>query len=285
MSSMNMHLFRDKFKSHFRHRDQFQISDCELRIANLNPKSEIRNPKSEIQIVRWCWLFSCWILICLTASCQRSTGGAAPATETASRSEGAVSASPSPDLTERPRIVALGDSLTAGYGLDISQSYPALLQKRLDEKGYRYEVINAGISGDTSAGGLSRLEWALQGNVRFLILELGANDGLRGLPVAEMKKNLAQIIEQAQSKNVTVILAGMEAPPNYGEDYTRQFRQAFRDLARHYNVKLIPFFLQGVAGLASLNQADGIHPNLEGTRIVMENVWRVLEPLLEQPGG
>jgi acyl-CoA thioesterase-1 len=258
MSLMNMPLLREKFKSHFRHHDQ---------------------------TARWCWLLGCLILICLTTSCQRSTGGAASVAESLSRGEGDVSASPSLDLTGRPRIVALGNSLTAGYGLEISHSYPALLQKRLDEKGYRYEVVNAGISGDTSAGGLARLEWVLQGNVRFLILELGANDGLRGLPVVEMKKNLAQIIEHAQKKNVTVILAGMEAPPNYGENYTREFRQAFRDLARQYNVKLIPFFLQGVAGLASLNQADGIHPNVEGTRMVMENVWRVLEPLLEQPGG
>jgi acyl-CoA thioesterase-1 len=200
-----------------------------------------------------------------------------------SSTDGNAAASPvaPANETELPQIVAFGDSLTAGYGLASSQSYPSLLQQRLDEQGYRYRVVNAGISGDTSAGGVRRLDWALQGNVKFLILELGANDGLRGQPVAETKKNLAQIIERAQSRGVKVILAGMEAPPNYGADYTREFRQAFRDLAEQYNVPLIPFFLEGVGGVSRLNQGDGIHPNTEGTKLVVDNVWRVLEPLLK----
>ncbi len=178
---------------------------------------------------------------------------------------------------ELPVIVAFGDSLTAGFGLPEEQKFPTLLQRKLDEKGLRYQVINAGISGDTSAGGVRRIDWSLQGNVKFLILELGANDALRGQPVAETKENLAQIIERAQARGVTVVLAGMEAPPNMGEAYTRAFRQAYRELADKYNVAFIPFVLEGVGGLADFNQPDGIHPNAEGEKIMTENVWRVLE--------
>jgi acyl-CoA thioesterase-1 len=179
------------------------------------------------------------------------------------------------------RIVILGDSLTAGLGLDPKQSFPSLLQERLDREGYDYEVVNAGVSGDTSAGGLRRLDWALDGNVRVLIVELGANDGLRGLPVDGMKKNLGEIITRAQQRGVTVILAGMEAPPNYGEQYTADFRKAYHDLAKQHNVALIPFLLDGVAGLRDLNQGDGIHPNREGARIIEGTLWRALEPALE----
>jgi acyl-CoA thioesterase-1 len=178
---------------------------------------------------------------------------------------------------ELPVIVAFGDSLTAGFGLREEQSFSALLQRKLDEKGFRYRVINAGVSGDTSAGGVRRIDWSLQGDVKFLILELGANDALRGQPVAETKKNLAQIIERAQARGVTVILAGMEAPPNMGEAYTRAFRQVYRDLADKYKVAFIPFVLEGVGGLGDLNQPDGLHPNAEGEKIMTENVWRVLE--------
>jgi acyl-CoA thioesterase-1 len=179
--------------------------------------------------------------------------------------------------------VVLGDSLTAGYGLDKAQSFPALLQQHLDEAGYRYEVVNAGVSGDTSAGGLRRLDWALDGNVRVLVLELGANDGLRGLPVEEMKRNLGEIITRAKSRGIVVILAGMEAPPNYGPAYTAAFRQAFRDLATEHGIPLIPFLLDGVAGDRALNIADGMHPNPEGARILERTVWRALEPVLDRP--
>lgn len=182
---------------------------------------------------------------------------------------------------ELPAIVAFGDSLTAGFGLSDEQSFTTLLQRKLDEAGYRYRVVNAGVSGDTSAGGARRIDWPLQsGNVKFLILELGGNDGLRGLPVAEMKKNLEQIIQRAQSAGVTVLLAGMEAPPNFGADYTRDFRQAFRDLAKQYKTPFIPFVLEGVGGNPKFNQADGIHPNAAGEKIMTETVWRTLEPLL-----
>ncbi|HEX5475996.1 MAG TPA: arylesterase [Vicinamibacterales bacterium] len=180
----------------------------------------------------------------------------------------------------RPRIVILGDSLSAGYGLLATQSYPALLQQKLDQNGADWDVVNAGISGDTSAAGLDRLDWALQGNVRILILELGANDGLRGLPVDQMQRNLGQIIARAQQRGIAVLLAGMEAPPNYGPQYTASFRKVYRDLAAQYHVPLIPFLLDRVAGISSLNQSDGIHPNPQGARIVADTVWTSLEPLL-----
>jgi acyl-CoA thioesterase-1 len=183
---------------------------------------------------------------------------------------------------ERPKIVVLGDSLTAGLGLLESQSYPHLLQQKIDRDGFHYEVVNAGVSGDTSAGGLRRLDWALQEDVRVLILALGANDGLRGLSVVEMKHNLGEIIERARGKNVVVILAGMEAPPNYGAEYAASFRQAYRDLALQYRVLFVPFLLDKVAGQAALNQGDGIHPNPEGAAIVADTVWNVLKPLLDQ---
>jgi len=183
----------------------------------------------------------------------------------------------------RPRIVFLGDSLTAGLGLVKEQAVPALIQAHLDREGYQYEVVNAGVSGDTSAGGLSRLDWSLDGNVYALVIELGANDGLRGLPVANMKQNLADIITRAKDRGITVVLTGMEAPPNYGNAYTSEFRQAYRDLAKQYDVIFMPFYLDGVAGDARLNQGDGIHPNPEGSRIVERNVWRVLEPILHKP--
>ena len=145
-------------------------------------------------------------------------------------------------------------------------------------------MVNSGVSGDTSAGGLRRLDWALEGDVRILIVALGANDGLRGLSIAEMKQNLTTIIERAREKNVVVILAGMEAPPNYGAEYVQSFRTAFRDVAGKERVLLIPFLLDKVAGQPSLNQADGIHPNVEGTRIVADTVWPVLRSVLDQMG-
>ena len=182
-----------------------------------------------------------------------------------------------------PRVVFLGDSLTAGLGLDAANSFPSLVQVRLNERGYRYEVINAGVSGDTSAGGLRRLAWSLDGDVRVVVVALGANDGLRGLPVDQLRANLTAIIEGARARGVTVILAGMEAPPNYGAEYADRFRAVYADLAREHTLRFIPFLLDGVAGIASLNQADGIHPNAQGARRVADLVWDALEPALERP--
>ncbi len=195
----------------------------------------------------------------------------------------AASADPTAPVV-RPRIVALGDSLTVGLGLFETESYPSLLQKKLDEEGYPFEMVNAGVSGDTSAGGLRRLDWALEGDVRILIVALGGNDGLRGLSIDDMKQNLTTIIERAREKNVVVILAGMEAPPNYGPEYVQSFRMAFREVASKQRVLLIPFLLDKVAGQGSLNQPDGIHPNAEGARIIAETVWPVVRSVLDQMG-
>jgi acyl-CoA thioesterase-1 len=217
-------------------------------------------------------------LILLVAACggPRKEIGSQPAQATA------ADAPSSRTDDARPKILFIGDSLTAGLGLVEMQSYPGLLQKRIDENGYNFEVVNAGVSGDTSAGGLRRLDWALQEDVRIAVVALGSNDGLRGLSVSEMKRNLAQIIETARAKHVVVILAGMEAPPNYGAEYASSFRQAFRELAREYRVPFVPFLLDNVAGQAALNQGDGIHPNARGAVIVADTVWNVLKPLLDQ---
>lgn len=182
-----------------------------------------------------------------------------------------------------PRIVALGDSLTAGYGIGKDEAYPALLQRRLDAAGYRYEIVNAGVSGDTSAGGLNRLDWSLDGNVRVLIIALGANDGLRGLPVEQMKRNLSTIIEEAQRRDIKVLLTGMEALTNMGPQYRRAFHDAFPDLATRYHVELMPFLLEGVAGRAELNQPDGVHPTSAGAKVIADHMWPVLEPMLKKP--
>jgi len=190
-----------------------------------------------------------------------------------------------PQAPKAPRIVFLGDSLTAGLGLAADRSFPSLIEKKLKEKGLDYDVINAGVSGDTSAGGVRRLDWSMEGDVRVLIVALGANDGLRGLPATEMKKNLAAVLDRARGRKVPVILAGMEAPPNYGPEYTRAFRNVYSELAAEYKVRFIPFLLQGVAGDASLNQADGIHPNVRGAEIVADLVWAELEPALRRPNN
>jgi acyl-CoA thioesterase I len=223
-----------------------------------------------------------WLAACLlAAACNRNAAPANSATAASAAPPPAAPAAP-PEDSGLPKIVALGDSLTAGYGLVETQAFPALLQKKLEAEGYKWEVVNAGISGDTSAAGLQRINWALgQHDVRILILELGANDGLRGLPVSEMKKNLEGIIQAAKAKGVAVLLVGMEAPPNFGPEYTVSFRQAFRDVAREQKVALVPFLLDKVAGSAALNQGDGIHPNVDGTAIVAETVWQALRPLVD----
>jgi acyl-CoA thioesterase I len=172
--------------------------------------------------------------------------------------------------------------LTAGLGLPPEQSYPALIQRRLDQEGYAFEVVNAGVSGDTSAGGLRRLDWSLEGDVRVLIVALGGNDGLRGLAPSELRRNLEAILDRAATRKITVILAGMEAPPNNGRDYTDQFRAVYSGVASRYKVRLIPFLLDGVAGDPALNQADGIHPNARGASIVADLVWRQLQPVLDR---
>ena len=185
------------------------------------------------------------------------------------------------DLDGAPRIIVLGDSLTAGLGLPFEESFPSQIQERLEKAGFRYHVVNAGVSGDTSAGGLRRLEYSMgEGDPKLLIVALGGNDGLRGLPPEELESNLATIIERAQGRGLRVILAGMEAPPNFGADYTTRFRQVYPALAARFKVRLIPFLLDGVAGNPAFNQGDGIHPNARGASIVADLVWRALEPEL-----
>jgi acyl-CoA thioesterase-1 len=180
----------------------------------------------------------------------------------------------------RPIIVALGDSLTAGHGVDENQNYPSKLQRRIDSAGYKYRVINAGISGDTSAQGLDRIEPVIALHPAIVIVELGANDGLRGLPIEATRRNVAAVVSRCQSAGAKVVLAGMEVPPNYGPQYTSAFRNLFKNVANEYHAALIPFFLEGVGGYPELNQEDGIHPTAEGYDIVVENVWKVLKPLL-----
>ncbi|MFZ9504066.1 MAG: arylesterase [Cyclobacteriaceae bacterium] len=179
-------------------------------------------------------------------------------------------------------ILFLGDSLTAGYGLSPDQAFPAVAESLLKQKGKNVKVINAGISGETSAGGLARIDWVLKQPVDILFLELGANDGLRGLPVSETEKNLQGIIDKVKAKNksVKVVLAGMMVPPNMGKEYSSQFEKVFINLASRNKCVRIPFLLDGVGGIERLNQADGIHPTAEGHRIVANTVVKTLEPLL-----
>ncbi len=183
---------------------------------------------------------------------------------------------------ETKTILFLGDSITAGYGLDQSQAFPALLQERIDKLGKKYIVVNAGLSGETSSGGLRRIGWLLRSKVDILVLELGANDGLRGIDLSVTKSNLQQIIDRTRESNpdVVIIIAGMQVPPNLGQSYTNEFRQMFPDLAKKNNAKLIPFILDGVAGDPKLNLSDGIHPNVDGQKILADNVWNVLKPVL-----
>jgi acyl-CoA thioesterase-1 len=179
-------------------------------------------------------------------------------------------------------ILFLGDSLTAGLGLKPEQAYPALIEEKIREKKLPFEVINAGVSGDTTAGGLARLDWVLQKKIDVLVLALGANDGLRGLPMPQTKANLQAIIDRVKAKNpmVKIVIAGMQIPPNMGDDYSGTFRAIFADLARANDAALVPFLLEGVAGHDDLNQGDHIHPTAVGQQILAENVWRVLEPVL-----
>lgn len=184
--------------------------------------------------------------------------------------------------SEAPRIVAFGDSLTAGLGVGSDEAYPAELQRRLTERGYRYRVINAGVSGETTAGGLRRVPWILQSKPEIVIVELGGNDGLRGLHLNDTKANLEQIIRRFQDAGVTVVLAGMKLPPNYGADYTAGFEAIYHALAEQHRLPLIPFFLDGVAGSAALNQADGIHPTADGYRKIVDALLPQILAVLDQ---
>ncbi len=184
------------------------------------------------------------------------------------------------NVSNKPKIVAFGDSLTAGFGLLEKESYPYLLQERLTADGYDLEVVNAGVSGDTTLGGLERIDWVLEmDNIKVLILELGANDLIRGVPVPNVKANLDTMIRKAKAKNVRVLLCGMLAPPGNG-DYSREFTALFPNLATQHKIDFLAFLLDGVALRKELNQADGIHPNAEGARIMTDNIYKALKPML-----
>lgn len=180
------------------------------------------------------------------------------------------------------KILFFGDSLTAGYGLELGQAFPSVIQQRIDSLGLDYTVINAGLSGETTASGKNRLDWVLEDDMDIVIIELGANDGLRGVPISETKANLQQMIDQVQQDlpDAKIILAGMKIPPNMGPEYTSQFENIFPTLAEQENIALIPFLLEDVAGIPELNQGDGIHPTVEGQKLVAENVWEILKPML-----
>ncbi|MBK8466354.1 MAG: arylesterase [Chloracidobacterium sp.] len=211
-------------------------------------------------------------LVVVLSSCARSNARPEAANKTLAMPQVA---------TNKPKIIAFGDSLTAGFGLSEKESYPYLLQEKLKADGYDFEVINAGVSGDTSLGGLERSDWVLeQDNAKILILELGANDLLRGVPVAKMKDNLDKIIRKAKAKKLKILLCGMLAPPSMGSEYQRDFMMAFPDLATEHKVEFLPFLLENVALKKELNQADGIHPNAEGAKIMADNVYKALKPIL-----
>lgn len=183
-------------------------------------------------------------------------------------------------ISDKPKIVAFGDSLTAGFGLLEKESYPYLLQEKLKADGYDLEVVNAGVSGDTTLGGLERIDWVLEmENIKILILELGANDLMRGVPADKVKANLDTMIRKAKAKNIRVLLCGMLAPPG-GTNYSRDFTNLFPDLATEHKLDFLPFLLDGVALKKELNQPDGIHPNAEGEKIMTENVYKALKPML-----
>ena len=192
-----------------------------------------------------------------------------------------------PEKDDRAVVLFLGTSLTAGYGVGAEFAYPAVLQQKIDSAGLPFRVVNAGISGETSAGGLRRIDWALQQPVGVLFLELGANDALRGLDPDSMKANLNEIIQRTRAKypEATIVIAGMEAPPNLGREYTARFRRVFRDLVNENDVAFIPFLLAGVAARADLNQPDGMHPTAAGQRIMADSVWLYLEPVLRASAG
>ncbi|MCM8570431.1 arylesterase [Gramella jeungdoensis] len=183
---------------------------------------------------------------------------------------------------DRRVILFFGNSLTAGYGLEPDEAFPALIQNKIDSLDLNYEVVNAGLSGETTASGKNRVEWVLNQEVDVFVLELGANDGLRGIPLEETRRNLQEIIDTVKEKNpeAEIVLAGMQIPPNMGTEYTSEFRNIFPELAKENDILLIPFLLEGVAGIPELNQGDGIHPTVEGQKIVAGNVWETLKPAL-----
>lgn len=224
-------------------------------------------------------LCSILLVLSLFSNCQNESKTATTAVQ---KQDESTKPTHSAAETATKIIVFFGNSLTAAYGLEPEQGFPAAIQEKIKAENLNYTCVNAGLSGETTAGGLKRVDWILQQKIDVFVLELGGNDALRGLPVAESKKNLEQIIELVRQKNpqTKILLTGMQAPPNLGERYTREFREMYPAIAKNKQVALLPFLLEGVGGDPKLNQADGIHPTAEGQKIVAANIWKVLKPLL-----
>ena len=231
--------------------------------------------RSVLKVLKFSYFL--WVLLLLGCGDTASKAKTEPAnTETSTNNT-------SENAEDKRIILCFGDSLTAGMGLDPDDAYPAVLQRMIDSLSLNYAVVNAGLSGETTASGRNRLNWVLNQKTDVFILELGANDGLRGINLDETRINLQAIIDMVKSKNpeTKVILAGMQIPPNMGPEYTSEFREIFPDLAKENNAYLIPFLLKNVGGIPELNQDDGIHPTKEGQEILAQNVWEVLGPVLE----
>jgi acyl-CoA thioesterase-1 len=230
------------------------------------------------KLLKFCY-FMMWILF---VACAKKSSEKIPV-ENQNESATEQTETKITTMTDTKTILCFGDSITAGYGLDDSNdAYPAVLQQKIDALGLDYTVINSGLSGETSAGGKGRIDWTLNQDIDIFLLELGANDGLRGVPLSETRVNLQAIIDAVSKKNpnTKIILAGMELPPNMGQDYTMKFRQIFKELAEINNLEFIPFILKDVGGIAELNQGDGIHPTVEGHQIVANTIWETLKRLL-----
>jgi acyl-CoA thioesterase-1 len=221
-----------------------------------------------------------WIVAALLSLTLYGCGGHQQTEQ--SESEAAPAAIAPAPIDTRPVIVAFGDSLTAGYGVEPGKSYPDFLQRRLDTAGYRYHVVNLGVSGDTTTDGIQRLPEVLAAKPELVILEFGGNDGLRGLPVSTTRANLTQMIQSLQKSGIRILLAGMTLPRNYGSAYIHSFEQVYVDLVRQFHLPAIPFLLEGVGGRPELTQADGIHPTAEGCQIVSGNVMKYLQALLKK---
>lgn len=222
-------------------------------------------------------LCSCWFLLALT-SCNTNTAETAAETPAAAKPT-------TPAATGKPTVLFFGNSLTAGLGVEPDEAFPALVGQKIDSAGLSYTVVNAGLSGETTAGGRSRVGWVLRKPVAVFVLELGGNDGLRGIPLTDTRRNLQAIIDTVRqlSPQAQIVLAGMQIPPNLGADYAAEFKQLYGELAQKNNLVLIPFLLEGVGGIAKFNQRDGIHPTPAGHRLVARTVWDILRPVLQQP--
>lgn len=227
-------------------------------------------------LLKFCYFLTVFIVL----SCGNDTKSKA----TVDTNENTTTETEASETTTNKTILFFGDSITAGYGLDdTNDAFPGIIQAKIDSLGLNYEVVNSGVSGETSAGGKSRIDWILNQDIDIFVLELGANDGLRGVPIAETKANLQAIIDAVKTKSLDtkIVLAGMQLPPNMGQEYTSQFKAIFTDLAAKNDLAFIPFILKDVGGVKELNQSDGIHPTAEGHKIVAGNVWEVLKPILD----